>query len=142
MSPFPSWAHAAPVLLLCASNLFMTFAWYGHLKYRSADHAVDLRRIACAARHGLRAIDVINQHGELAAHFRGHALLGDGGGLFHEARVPLFHDFRRDRARERVGRGAFDRGILEAADAIELRLAEPVEQLLELGVGFAGETRR
>ena len=36
MSPFPSWAHAAPVLLLCASNLFMTFAWYGHLKYRSA----------------------------------------------------------------------------------------------------------
>jgi len=21
------------VLLLCASNLFMTFAWYGHLKY-------------------------------------------------------------------------------------------------------------
>ncbi len=30
------WGHAAPILLLCASNLFMTFAWYGHLKYRSA----------------------------------------------------------------------------------------------------------
>ena len=26
----------APVLLLLASNVFMTFAWYGHLKYRSA----------------------------------------------------------------------------------------------------------
>lgn len=26
------------VLLLIASNLFMTFAWYGHLKYR--DHAL------------------------------------------------------------------------------------------------------
>ena len=26
----------APVLLLLASNLFMTVAWYGHLKYKSA----------------------------------------------------------------------------------------------------------
>lgn len=26
----------APVLMLLASNIFMTFAWYGHLKYRSA----------------------------------------------------------------------------------------------------------
>ena len=25
-----------PVLLLIGSNLFMTFAWYGHLKYRTA----------------------------------------------------------------------------------------------------------
>lgn len=25
-----------PVLLLCLSNVFMTFAWYGHLKYKSA----------------------------------------------------------------------------------------------------------
>ena len=25
----------APILLLLASNVFMTFAWYGHLKYRS-----------------------------------------------------------------------------------------------------------
>ncbi|HHW4678701.1 MAG TPA: DMT family protein [Xylella sp.] len=24
-----------PVLLLLASNIFMTFAWYGHLKYKS-----------------------------------------------------------------------------------------------------------
>lgn len=27
---------ATPVLLLLASNVFMTFAWYGHLKYKSA----------------------------------------------------------------------------------------------------------
>lgn len=26
----------APILLLAASNVFMTFAWYGHLKYRTA----------------------------------------------------------------------------------------------------------
>jgi uncharacterized protein len=29
-------AHVLPVLLLLGSNVFMTFAWYGHLKYRSA----------------------------------------------------------------------------------------------------------
>ncbi len=27
--------HVAPILMLAASNLFMTAAWYGHLKYRS-----------------------------------------------------------------------------------------------------------
>ncbi len=26
----------APVVLLLASNVFMTFAWYGHLKFKSA----------------------------------------------------------------------------------------------------------
>lgn len=25
-----------PIVLLTASNIFMTFAWYGHLKYKSA----------------------------------------------------------------------------------------------------------
>ena len=28
--------YVAPVLLLLASNVFMTFAWYGHLKYKSS----------------------------------------------------------------------------------------------------------
>ena len=27
-----SWLAVAPVLMLIASNVFMTFAWYGHLK--------------------------------------------------------------------------------------------------------------
>ena len=26
------WTFVAPVLMLVASNVFMTFAWYGHLK--------------------------------------------------------------------------------------------------------------
>ncbi len=26
----------APILLLTVSNIFMTFAWYGHLKFKSA----------------------------------------------------------------------------------------------------------
>jgi uncharacterized protein len=29
-------AHFTPILLLLASNVFMTFAWYGHLKYKAA----------------------------------------------------------------------------------------------------------
>lgn len=29
-------AYIAPMALLSVSNVFMTFAWYGHLKYRGA----------------------------------------------------------------------------------------------------------
>ena len=28
--------RVAPILMLAASNVFMTFAWYGHLKYKAA----------------------------------------------------------------------------------------------------------
>ncbi|HST94036.1 MAG TPA: DMT family protein, partial [Microvirga sp.] len=28
--------YVAPVALLIASNVFMTFAWYGHLKFKAA----------------------------------------------------------------------------------------------------------
>jgi hypothetical protein len=31
-----SLAHVVPVLLLLSANVFMTFAWYGHLKFKSA----------------------------------------------------------------------------------------------------------
>ena len=31
-----AWRFVAPILLLCASNVFMTFAWYGQLKYPHA----------------------------------------------------------------------------------------------------------
>jgi uncharacterized protein len=34
------WAYAAPVLLLIASNFFMTFAWYGHLKFKDSPLAL------------------------------------------------------------------------------------------------------
>ncbi len=29
------WAYLVPILLLLCSNLFMTFAWYGHLKFKA-----------------------------------------------------------------------------------------------------------
>ena len=28
-----NWAYLAPIALLCMSNVFMTFAWYGQLRY-------------------------------------------------------------------------------------------------------------
>ncbi|MBV9569911.1 MAG: DMT family protein [Alphaproteobacteria bacterium] len=31
-----SWTYLVPIVLLCASNVFMTFAWYGQLKYPAA----------------------------------------------------------------------------------------------------------
>ncbi len=34
--PALSWPHVQPVLLLLASNVFMTIAWYGHLKFKSS----------------------------------------------------------------------------------------------------------
>jgi uncharacterized protein (DUF486 family) len=36
MSFLPSPAHLWPVLMLVASNVFMTFAWYGHLKHKGS----------------------------------------------------------------------------------------------------------
>ena len=30
------WPRLSPVLMLSASNVFMTFAWYGHLKHKSS----------------------------------------------------------------------------------------------------------
>lgn len=32
----PTSAYIAPILLLVASNVFMTFAWYGHLKFKAS----------------------------------------------------------------------------------------------------------
>ncbi|RDJ21019.1 hypothetical protein DWF00_07270 [Bosea caraganae] len=29
-------AHLLPILMLLGSNIFMTFAWYGHLSYKSS----------------------------------------------------------------------------------------------------------
>jgi uncharacterized protein len=34
--PAISWPHVAPILLLIGSNVFMTVAWYGHLKFKSS----------------------------------------------------------------------------------------------------------
>jgi uncharacterized protein (DUF486 family) len=33
--PTISWPHIIPVILLIGSNIFMTLAWYGHLRFKS-----------------------------------------------------------------------------------------------------------
>jgi uncharacterized protein (DUF486 family) len=38
--PTLSMPHLAPIALLLASNIFMTFAWYGHLKFKTASLAL------------------------------------------------------------------------------------------------------
>jgi uncharacterized protein (DUF486 family) len=35
MPSFLTSPQVAPILMLVASNIFMTFAWYGHLKFKS-----------------------------------------------------------------------------------------------------------
>lgn len=35
-APLLSWPYLQPILLLLASNVFMTLAWYGHLKFKTA----------------------------------------------------------------------------------------------------------
>ncbi len=35
MPSFGSTSAFAPILMLSVSNIFMTFAWYGHLKYKT-----------------------------------------------------------------------------------------------------------
>ncbi|MES2906917.1 MAG: DMT family protein [Pseudomonadota bacterium] len=34
--PALSFSALLPILMLCLSNVFMTFAWYGHLKFKAA----------------------------------------------------------------------------------------------------------
>src|SRR5262249_40075557 len=55
----------------------------------------------------------------------------DCRGLLHEALIALVLDLLRHRRGEPIGRRAIDRGVLEAPDAVDLRLVEPREQLLE-----------
>lgn len=36
MAFFTNPAAIWPIIMLCASNVFMTFAWYGHLKFKQS----------------------------------------------------------------------------------------------------------
>jgi uncharacterized protein (DUF486 family) len=39
MPATPFWTHALPIVLLLGSNIFMTLAWYGHLRFKDASLA-------------------------------------------------------------------------------------------------------
>jgi uncharacterized protein len=36
MPATPAFSYVLPIMLLLGSNVFMTFAWYGHLKYKDS----------------------------------------------------------------------------------------------------------
>jgi uncharacterized protein (DUF486 family) len=36
MPAVPAWSYVTPILLLFASNVFMTLAWYGHLRFKES----------------------------------------------------------------------------------------------------------
>jgi len=36
------WIYLTPIVLLCCSNVFMTFAWYGQLRYPAVPLAVTI----------------------------------------------------------------------------------------------------
>ena len=59
--------------------------------------------------------------------------------LIHEAIPAVLLHRVGDRRGEIVRNGAFDGLVAEAADAIEFRLLEPVEQKLKVLVAFAGK---
>ena len=83
------------------------------------------------------AVDPVDQHPHAARPWR-QPLRADFGRELHESRAALaLHLRRHRRLAQRIGGGALDRRILEAADPIERRRAQPVEQLGEIGLGFA-----
>ena len=51
------WPWLMPVLLLAASNVFMTLAWYGHLNFKASPHGrhTTARAITRVATHRQRA---------------------------------------------------------------------------------------
>ena len=85
------------------------------------------------------AIDRVDDHVDRAADLGRELGGGDGGGLLHEAGVALLLDLLGHDAGQGVGGGAADRLEAEGADAVELGLVEPVEQIVEILLGLAGE---
>src|SRR4029077_5503834 len=104
---------------------------------RDVNRTVNLRGIALAAALGDARTDLVDDDLLPRTDL---ALQPPCGNLLlvrHQALVALGLDVVRHRAVERIGGCAFDRLILEAADAIDLRLVEPGQQIVELGFGLA-----
>ncbi len=101
--------------------------------------AVDLRRVRRRARDGAFVINRVDQHFDLAPDPGGKQLGGDVFLHVHQAAPALFAHLIGHGARQFVGGGAFDRRVGKAADAVEPRFFDELEQFLELGLGLARE---
>ncbi|SLO32641.1 Uncharacterised protein [Klebsiella pneumoniae] len=101
--------------------------------------AVDFRSVGHAAANGAFFINFIYQHQDFAPHFFLQTLGRDLLLQLHKAVPALFFHLFRHLVRQLVGGSAFNRAVLEAADAVETRLFQEVEQHLEIFFRFARE---
>ena len=108
-----------------------------------ADDAVDLRRVGGRARDARRRLRRASTSTRIVrADLAREARRADALLHCHEARAALLAYFFGNGIGQGVGRGAFDRRVGEAADAVELRFLEEVEQLRELRFRLARESPR
>ncbi len=104
------------------------------------DLAVDLRRISRGAADRLHLVGLVDQDIQGLADLALHALLADDALGFHEA-VPavmlliLIDLFEA----EIIGFGAVHGLVFEAAHAVEFRFLQPIQHVIEIGLGLAGE---
>ncbi len=102
--------------------------------------AVDFRCVEEAATDRTLLLDFVDQHFDFAADAQLQTCGTDRLLVLHEAIPASLLDLVRDFVQAQVvGRCTFHWRILEAADAIELGFGEPVEQVLEVFFGLAGE---
>src|ERR1700704_5970293 len=113
------------------------------------DRAVDLGCVASAAALGDRGacapirhsalprVDLVDDHLLAGAHLALETTCRNRLLVLHEAIPTLLLHLARDQRRKVVRNGAFYRLVTEAADAIELRLIEPVQQELKNLIALA-----
>src|SRR5215469_18720694 len=84
-------------------------------------------------------VNLIDYHLDHVANAAREQLGADGLLALHEPRITLGLNLLGHMSLERVGGGAIDILVFEAADAGELSLAEPIQQKLEIFLRFSGE---
>ena len=99
--------------------------------------AVDFGCIRGGTADRTAILDAIDKHRKRATDFLLQSPRTDARLRSHEARAALLFDRGRNGIGQIVRNGALDGRVCEAADAIELRLGDEREQLLEFGFRFA-----
>ena len=100
--------------------------------------AVDLGGVALGAAGGGLVVDLVDDDLDAGADAGGEVGGADRLRLGHEALPAVLLDLVGQVAGQGVGAGALDVLVAEAADAVEAGLVQPVEEVLELGLGLAG----
>src|SRR5450830_517682 len=101
---------------------------------------VDFRCVEEAAAHGALLVDFVDQYFDFLADAQLQTRRADRLLVRHETVPTVLLDVIRHHGQvQQVGRSAFHRRVLEAADAVQLGFGQPVEQVLEVFFGFARE---